>query len=86
MGAESVDFVFENEDEEQELNMIEDLAMGDMSDLASQWWDNINESKMFGKVLTELIDDNKMDKKDFLEVFNELKEAQLSGWKPEEDE
>ena len=35
MGAESVDFIYENEDEEKELNMIEDLTMGDMGELAS---------------------------------------------------
>lgn len=84
MGAESVDFIYENEDEEKELNMIEDLTMGDMGELASQWWDNIQESQLFGKVLTELIDIKKIDKPDFMEVFNELKEAHLSGWKPEE--
>ena len=49
MGAESVDFIYENEDEEKELNMIEDLTMGDMSELASQWWDNIQESNLFWK-------------------------------------
>lgn len=84
LGAESVDFIFENEDEEKELNMIEDLTMGDISELASQWWDNTKESETFGKVLTELIDNKKIVKSSFMQVFDELKEAHLSGWKPEE--
>ena len=84
MGAESVDFIFENEDEEKELNMIENLTMGDIGDLASQWWDNVNESGLFGKTLTEMIDKNKLDKSKFIQVFSELQEAHLSGWKPEE--
>ena len=84
LGAESVDFIFENEDEEKELHMIEDLTMGDIGELASQWWDNIEESKLFGKVLTDLIENKTMDKSDFMEVFGELKESHLQGWKPEE--
>jgi len=84
LGAESVDFIFENDDEEKELNMIEDLAMGDVVDLADKWYDNIQESNIFGKVLTELISANKMEKKDFMDVFKELQEAHLSGWVPEE--
>lgn len=84
MGAESVDFIFENDDEEKELNMIEDLTMGDMDELANQWWDNTRESDSFGKVLNDLIVADKMSKQDFMQVFAELKEAQLSGWAPEE--
>lgn len=82
LGAETVDFIFENSNEEKELNMIEDLTMGDMQDLASQWFDTVEESGLFSKSIEIMLEKKKLKKKDFMNVFKEIKEAHLSGWQP----
>ena len=84
-GAETVDFIFEGENEEKELTVIEDLNMGTMKELASSYWDNIHNNKMFKKEIKELVDNNIISKKDFMAEFEDIEEACLSGWKPEEE-
>lgn len=85
-GAETVDFIFANEEnEEKELTVIEDLNLGKMKELASAYYDNIVQNKMFKKGIKELVENNIIDKNDFMEVFEDIEEACLTGWKPKED-
>lgn len=86
LGAESVDFIFEDENEAEELNIIEDLTMGSIGEIASSYFDTVREQKLFNPQLTELLDTEKLTKADFMEVFGEIEEAHLSGWKPQDDE
>lgn len=86
LGAETVDFIFEDDNEEKELNMIEDLTMGSMNELASAFWDEIREQELFDDMIAKLIDKDKLKKDDFMSVFSEIEEASLSNWKPESDE
>lgn len=82
LGAESVDFIFEDENEERELNIIEDLTMGSIGEIASAYYDTIKEQNLFNPHLAELLDNGKLNKSDFIEIFQEIEEAHLSGWKP----
>lgn len=86
LGAESIDFIFEDEDEAKELNMIEDLTMGSMNDLASAYYDNVTNSKLFDKSIQEQISAGVMVKDDFMTIFREIEEADLTGWKPDEEQ
>jgi DNA repair exonuclease SbcCD nuclease subunit len=85
-GAQTVDFIFEKEEVEGELNVLEDLSMGSMDELASDYYDNVKENKLFEKDITELIDSGELAKEDFSKVFNDIKEAHLIGWKPEDED
>src|SRR6056297_630192 len=68
-GAESVDFIFEDEDEEEELNIIEDLTLGSMKDIAESYWNMMYENEGFEKSVKQLIDNEKIDKSMFMSVF-----------------
>lgn len=85
-GAQTVDFIFEKEEVEGELNVIEDLSMGSMDELASEYFDNVKENEMFDSNIMALLDDEELIKEDFISLFNEIKEAHLSGWKPEDED
>lgn len=85
LGAESVDFIFEDLNEEKELNMIEDLTMGSMSELSSAYFDSVKESELFPAGIQTLLEKQRIEKNDFMEVFKGIEEAHLNGWKPEED-
>lgn len=85
LGAETVDFIFEDENEEKELTMIEDLTMGSMTELSSAYFDMVAENKLFPKELQDLLQEKKVDKNYFVGVFKDIEEANLSGWKPEEE-
>ena len=85
-GAESVDFIFEDEDEEEELNIIEDLTLGSMKDIAESYWDMMYENEGFEKSVKQLIDNEKIDKPMFMSTFTEIENAFLEGWKPEDEE
>ena len=85
-GAESVDFIFENEDESQELNIIEDLATGSMKELAEQFIKGLLETKSFPTELKSLVEAGDVNKDDFIGIFDAIESAHLSGWKPKEDE
>lgn len=85
LGAESVDFIFEDEDDEQELNIIEDLTLGSMKDIANSYWDMLYENEKFEKHIKELLDQEEMDKNYFMQIFTEVENAYLEGWKPEDE-
>jgi len=85
-GAESVDFIFENDDETQELNIIEDLASGSMKELAEQYIKGLLETKSFGVELKDLVEKEEILKDDFIKVFDTIESAHLTGWKPKEEE
>jgi DNA repair exonuclease SbcCD nuclease subunit len=85
-GAQTVDFIFEKEEVEGELNVLEDLSMGSLDELASEYFDNIKENKLFEQNISELMEDEDLSKEDFMKVFNEVKEAHLIGWKPEDED
>lgn len=83
-GAESVDFIFEDENED-ELNVIHDLTLGSMKDIADSYWTMLNDSEGFEKSIKQLIDSKKLDKSYFMNVFQEIEDAYLEGWKPEDE-
>ena len=85
MGAETVDFIFEDENEEKELNMIEDLTMGSMQELSSAYFDNIIDSDLFSVGIKNLLESDKISKSDFMLVFKDIEEAHLTGWKPDDE-
>jgi len=85
LGAESVDFIFEDEEETNELNMIEDLTTGSIQELSSAFYDNILENDLFPKGIKTLLDADKIDKNDFMFIFKDIEESHLAGWKPEDD-
>lgn len=86
LGAESVDFIFEDINEEKELNMIEELTMGSMKELASAYFDNVKDSDLFPETIKILLENNKIDKNDFMNIFQKIEESHLSGWKPEQED
>jgi len=86
LGAESVDFIFEDENEKEELNVIEDLTMGSIGEIASSYFDTIKDQQLFNPQLTELLDEGKLKKQDFIEIFQEIEEAHLNSWKPQDEE
>ena len=86
LGAESVDFIFEDENEQEELNVIEDLTMGSIGEIASSYFDTVKEQSLFNPQLTELIEKSVVEKNDFMNIFKEIEEAHLSGWKPQADD
>jgi len=85
-GAKTVDFIFEKEEVEGELNVIEDLSMGSLDELASNYFDNIKENELFESNMVEFIDDEELVKDDFMKIFNTIKDAHLAGWKPEDED
>jgi len=85
-GAQTVDFIFEKEENEGELNVIEDLSMGSMDELASDYFDNVKDNQLFEAEIQALLDDDVLTKEDFMLVFNEIKDADLTGWKPEDED
>lgn len=85
-GAQTVDFIFEKQEVDGELNVIEDLSMGSMDELAGDYFDNVKENDLFEQNVKDLIDDSKLTKEDFMKAFNEIKEAHLIGWKPEDED
>lgn len=86
LGAETVDFIFEDSNEEKELNMIEDLTMGSMKELASAYWDEVKQQDMFDESIKLLIEKERIKKSDFMEIFSEIEEASLSNWKSEDSD
>ena len=81
-GAKTVDFIFEKDENDGELNVVEDLSTGSMDELASDYFDNVKESELFESAVQELLDNEELTKEDFMKVFNDIKEAELIGWKP----
>ena len=84
-GAETVDFIFKNDDEEKELSIINDLSMGSMKELASLYLKEIEGQGLFGKSIDELMAAKVVNKDDLMKAFNDIEEANLSSWKPEEE-
>lgn len=85
-GAQTVDFIFEKEEVEGELSIVEDLSTGSMDELASDYFDNIKENELFESDVAALIAEGKLSKESFIKEFNEIKEAHLVGWKPEDED
>lgn len=85
-GAQAVDFIFEKEEIKGELNVVEDLSMGSMDELASDYFDNVKENKLFEKDVVELLESEALSKEEFIAGFNEIKDAHLTGWKPEDED
>jgi len=85
-GAQTIDFIFEKEEIEGELNIIEDLSIGSMEQLANNYFDNINDNLLFESSIQELLNDDEIKKEDFMKIFNDIKEADLIGWKPEDED
>lgn len=86
MGAQDVDFVFENSSEQKELNIIEDLTMGSMKELAATYYDNIVESKAMPIDIQAYLDAKETTKDSVMAMFDEIENAFLTGWKLKEDE
>jgi DNA repair exonuclease SbcCD nuclease subunit len=85
-GAQTVDFIFEKEENDGELNIIEDLSMGSLDQLASDYFDNVKENSLFDSSIQELLDADELSKEDFIKIFNDIKDADLTGWKPEDED
>jgi len=86
MGAQDVDFVFEDSSEQKELNIIEDLTMGSMKELAATYYDNIVESKAMPIEIQAYLDSEETTKDSVMAMFDEIETAFLTGWKLKEDE
>lgn len=86
LGAESVDFIFEDEDSDKELTIIEDLTIGSMKDIADSYWDMMKDNDMFEKDIQQLLKEDNVEKSSFMDVFQEIENAYLEGWKPEDEE
>lgn len=86
LGAESVDFIFEDESEDSELTIIEDLSLGSMKEIADSYWDMINDNNLFDKDIQHLLKEDGVDKSSFIKIFQEIEDAYLNNWKPEEEE
>lgn len=84
-GAETVDFIFENDDEEKELSIMNDLSMGSMKELAALYLEEVEEQGLYGKSIEELMAAGIVSKDDLMSIFNEIEEAYLSSWRPEEE-
>lgn len=85
-GVESVDFIFEDtKKDSRELNVVENLSLGSIKELASSYWDNIKDSDMFDGSIKEMLESKEISKDDFMFAFNNIEEGFLTNWKPEEE-
>lgn len=85
-GVETVDFIYESDGtENKEINVVENLSLGSMKELASSYWDNIKISELFGSDVKEALDKNEITKDDFMNVFDEIEHAYLSNWKGDDE-
>ena len=85
MGAESVEFVFEDDDEEKELNVMENLTTDSLTSIASSYFDNMLAGGIIDEDVKQMLDDNYISKDDLMRVFSDIDEAFLTGWKPKDD-
>jgi DNA repair exonuclease SbcCD nuclease subunit len=85
MGAESVNFVFEDENEEKELNVMESLTTDSLTNLAGGYFDTMLAEGVMDEELKAMIADGSLNKDDFMKVFVDIDEAFLTGWKPKEE-
>jgi len=85
-GIESVDFIFDDKNNDsRELNVVENLSLGSIKDLASSYWDNVQESDLFPLEIKEILGTD-ITKEDFMNTFNEIENAHLTSWKPTEED
>jgi DNA repair exonuclease SbcCD nuclease subunit len=83
-GAISVEFSYEsNKNDEETLNIIQDLDYSSVKQLAEDYFDSCVNNNLFDGELTNAMVLGDIDKTYFLRVFDELRDAELSGWKPE---
>lgn len=85
-GAQSVDFIFETNDNELNDEVLEDFSLGSIEDLASQYFDAMLDNEKLEAAILEMIKNDEIDKKYFMEAFKEIQNAYLQGWKPEDEE
>lgn len=86
LGAQNVEFIFESETEEKELNIIEDLTMGSMKEIASSYYDALVEGNALSNEIQSYLDDEIITKNEIMAIFDEIEMAYLTGWKVKEDE
>jgi len=86
LGANDVQFIYDNSEEKTELNIIEDLTMGSMRELAVSYYDAVVEGKSMPDEIQQYLDSGEDTKETVLAMFDEIEHAYLTGWKPKEDE
>ena len=86
MGAQAVDFIFESTEDAKDINIIEDLSMGSMREIASRYFDALLENKVLGTDIQDLIDNEKLTKDDIMGIFDSIENAYLTGWNIKEDD
>ena len=82
MGAEDVDFIFENKDEKQELDMIESLSMNSIDDIAVKYIEESKQHNFFNDEIQKLFEQKEINDDYIISIFKEIEEAYLSDWKP----
>jgi DNA repair exonuclease SbcCD nuclease subunit len=85
-GAASVEFIFEETEQDGTLDVLDDLSLGSMGTLASDYFDNMLNNGLIEPVLQESLTQKLLSKDGFLKVFEEIKEAELTGWAPTAEE
>lgn len=86
MGAQDVEFIFEDNNEQKELNILADLSMGSMRELGLKYFDTLVDNEAMPEEVKALIDDKVETKDTVMSVFDEIENAFLTGWNPKEDE
>lgn len=86
MGANDVQFIYDSSEERAELNIIEDLTMGSMRELAVSYYDAALEAKSMPADIQAYLDSGEETKDTIMAMFDEIENAYLTGWKPKEDE
>ena len=78
LGAESIDFIFDDENEDKKVQFVEELTIGDMSRIVPEWIKFVSENKMFDAELQKRIDSGNISQKDLIDSFSKIKESFLS--------